>query len=64
MPTTPFRDTVAKVASFSLYAGVAAKPREGETLERLYRYISALSPQIVLCKYYSHRLEMLLPFLY
>jgi hypothetical protein len=39
-PKGPFGDTVGRVAGFSLHAGVAAKARESQKLERLCRYIS------------------------
>ena len=37
---TPGSDRVAKAAGFSLHAGVAAKVRQRDKLERLCRYIS------------------------
>jgi hypothetical protein len=39
-PEDQFSDTVGKVAGFSLHAGVAARARERQKLERLCRYIS------------------------
>jgi hypothetical protein len=39
-PDDDFTDTLGEVAGFSLHAGVAAKARERNKLERLCRYIS------------------------
>jgi len=39
-PDDPLADTVGKTAGFSLHAGVAAKARERDKLERLCRYIA------------------------
>ena len=39
-PDELFTDGVGKLAGFSLHAGVAAKAREREKLERLCRYIA------------------------
>jgi len=39
-PDNPLADTVGKTAGFSLHAGVAAKARERDKLERLCRYIT------------------------
>ena len=39
-PDDPLADTVGKAAGFSLHAGVAAKARERDKLERLCRYIT------------------------
>ena len=39
-PEDQFSDTVGKVAGFSLHAGVAARARERQKLERICRYIS------------------------
>jgi hypothetical protein len=39
-PDDPLADTVGRTAGFSLHAGVAAKARERDKLERLCRYIT------------------------
>ena len=39
-PDDPLADTVGKTAGFPLHAGVAAKARERDKLERLCRYIA------------------------